>query len=198
MGEVEWEMARILQGRPAVGKELTEQHIPLEAGLYHAVSLNKGCYMGQETLAKVHKLNAVKQQLQGLLLDAAVQPGTPLLSGDSSCLCHTPPSNSNTFFPHHVLPLSMEARPLSLAGTGLNAAQIVLQDCCCSTLCSPHAPVQAEALYMMHVMGQPTPYLVCHLAFDSQAFESSLLPNAGFACNEHIRLLAQVVKRQEL
>jgi len=104
MGEVEWEMARILQGRPAASKELTEQHIPLEAGLYHAVSLNKGCYMGQETLAKVHKLNAVKQQLQGLLLDAAVQPGTPLLSGHSSCLCRTPPSNSITFFPHHVLP----------------------------------------------------------------------------------------------
>ncbi|DBA96728.1 TPA: hypothetical protein ACH3X1_015569 [Trebouxia sp. C0004] len=81
MGEVEWEMARILQGRPAAGKELTEQHIPLEAGLYHAVSLNKGCYMGQETLAKVHKLNAVKQQLQGLVLDGGVQAGTPLLSG---------------------------------------------------------------------------------------------------------------------
>lgn len=81
MGEVEWEMARILQGRPAAGKELTEQHIPLEAGLYRAVSLNKGCYMGQETLAKVHKLDAVKQQLKGLLLDGAVQPGTPLLSG---------------------------------------------------------------------------------------------------------------------
>jgi len=55
---------------------------------------------------------------------------------------------------------------------------------------------------MMHMKGQPTPHLVCHLAFDSQASESSLLPNAGCACllppcNEHIRLLAQVVKRQE-
>jgi len=139
MGEVEWEMARILQGRPAAGKELTEQHIPLEAGLYHAVSLNKGCYMGQETLAKVHKLSAVKQQLQGLLLDDAVQPGTPLLSGHSSCLCHTPPSNSITFFPHHVL-------PSNLAGTCSHAGYGLLQDCCCSMLCSPHAPVQIEAL----------------------------------------------------
>ncbi len=85
MGEQEWEMARVLQGRPVAGKELTEEHIPLEAGLYHAVSLNKGCYMGQETLAKVHKLNAVKQQLQGLVFDAAVQPGTPLLSGEHPC-----------------------------------------------------------------------------------------------------------------
>ena len=81
MGAQEWETARILQGRPVTGKELTDQHIPLEAGLYHAVPLNKGCYMGQETLAKVHKLNAVKQQLHGLVLDAAVAAGTPLLSG---------------------------------------------------------------------------------------------------------------------
>lgn len=79
-------MARIQQGRPASGTELTEQHIPLEAGLYHAVSLNKGCYMGQETLAKVHKLNAVKQQLQGLMFDAAVQPGAQLFSGQQQQL----------------------------------------------------------------------------------------------------------------
>lgn len=82
LGGAEWEMAGVLQGRPAPGKELTEQHTPLEAGLYHAVSLNKGCYMGQEALAKVHKLNAVKQQLKGLLFDAAVQAGTPLMSGE--------------------------------------------------------------------------------------------------------------------
>ena len=35
------------------GSELTEASNPLEAGLYHAISLSKGCYMGQETLAKV-------------------------------------------------------------------------------------------------------------------------------------------------
>ena len=82
MGSQEWETARIQQGRPAAPAELTEDHTPLEAGLYHAVSLNKGCYMGQETLAKVHKLNAVKQRLQGLLFYAPVRSGTPLLSGE--------------------------------------------------------------------------------------------------------------------
>lgn len=55
---------------------------------------------------------------------------------------------------------------------------------------------------MMHMKGLPTPHDVCHLAVDSQASESSLLPDAGFAClslacNEHMRLVAQVVKRQE-
>jgi hypothetical protein len=41
MGDNEWEIARVLDGRPSVGHELTEEVNPLEAGLYHAVSLNK-------------------------------------------------------------------------------------------------------------------------------------------------------------
>jgi len=35
---------------------------------------------------------------------------------------------------------------------------------------------------MLHMKGLPTPHLVCHLALDSQASGSLLLPNAGFAC----------------
>lgn len=53
MGEADWERARITQGRPAAGAELTEHYNPYEAGLCHAVSVSKGCYIGQETLAKV-------------------------------------------------------------------------------------------------------------------------------------------------
>lgn len=53
MGESDWERGRITQGRPAPGSELTEDYNPLEAGLSHTVSLSKGCYIGQETLAKV-------------------------------------------------------------------------------------------------------------------------------------------------
>lgn len=53
MGSEAWQMARVLAGRPAPGAELTEDFNPLEAGLYHAVSVQKGCYIGQETIAKV-------------------------------------------------------------------------------------------------------------------------------------------------
>lgn len=53
MGDMDWERLRITQGRPAVGAELTEAYNPLEAGLCHAVSVSKGCYIGQETIAKV-------------------------------------------------------------------------------------------------------------------------------------------------
>ncbi len=47
MGVDDWDAARVLAGRPRRGAELSEQHNPLEAGLYGAVSLNKGCYIGQ-------------------------------------------------------------------------------------------------------------------------------------------------------
>jgi tRNA-modifying protein YgfZ len=57
MGTESWEEARICCGLPVPGRELTELYNPLEAGLCHATSLNKGCYVGQETLAKVHNTN---------------------------------------------------------------------------------------------------------------------------------------------
>jgi folate-binding protein YgfZ len=53
MGSDVWQMARVMAGRPASGSELTEDFNPLEAGLYHAVSVQKGCYIGQETISKV-------------------------------------------------------------------------------------------------------------------------------------------------
>lgn len=50
-----WEMARVLAGRPKAGVELTEDYNPLEAGLYHACSVTKGCSIGQETINKVRQ-----------------------------------------------------------------------------------------------------------------------------------------------
>jgi folate-binding protein YgfZ len=75
LGEAGWEVGRVVHGRPVPGKELTDEYNPLEAGLYHAISLNKGCYMGQETLSKVYTQGAVKRQLWGLDLEAPCSPG---------------------------------------------------------------------------------------------------------------------------
>ena len=57
MGTTVWEDVRVLNGVPKVGNELTELANPLEAALYDAVSLTKGCYIGQETLAKVYNMD---------------------------------------------------------------------------------------------------------------------------------------------
>jgi folate-binding protein YgfZ len=80
-GEQAWEWLRIRQGRPAVGLELTPDYNPLEAGLWQAVSFRKGCYIGQETLARLNTYQGVKQQLWGLVLTASATPGTPIYIG---------------------------------------------------------------------------------------------------------------------
>lgn len=73
-----WEQLRILQGRPASDRELTEDYNPLEAGLWHTISFDKGCYIGQETIARLDTYNGVKQKLYGIKLDREVAPPLPV------------------------------------------------------------------------------------------------------------------------
>jgi tRNA-modifying protein YgfZ len=82
LGEKAWEQLRICQGRPMPGTELTEDYNPLEAGLWQMVSFNKGCYIGQETIARLNTYNGVKQKLWGLTLDGERKPGTPIFLED--------------------------------------------------------------------------------------------------------------------
>ncbi|MBE7380128.1 MAG: folate-binding protein YgfZ [Leptolyngbya sp. SIO1E4] len=83
LGEQVWQQLRITQGRPMPGVELTEDYNPLEAALWQAISFEKGCYIGQETIARLNTYKGVKQQLWGLSLSAPVEPGTPITLEDS-------------------------------------------------------------------------------------------------------------------
>jgi folate-binding protein YgfZ len=74
-----WEQLRIQQGRPLPDRELTEDYNPLEAGLWQAISFDKGCYIGQETIARLNTYKGVKQRLWGVQLDRAVEPETTVL-----------------------------------------------------------------------------------------------------------------------
>jgi len=62
-GPEDWEALRVLQGRPYPDKELTLDVTPLEAGLWHTVDFEKGCYLGQETLAKQANNKGERQKL---------------------------------------------------------------------------------------------------------------------------------------
>ncbi len=73
-----WECLRIQQGRPKPNAELTEDYNPLEAGLWQTISFNKGCYIGQETIARLNTYKGVKQYLWGLKLTAPISVGTPI------------------------------------------------------------------------------------------------------------------------
>jgi folate-binding protein YgfZ len=74
-----WEYLRIHQGTPAVDQELTEDYNPLEAGLWRAIVFDKGCYIGQETIARLNTYKGVKQRLWGIKLSQPVPSNTPII-----------------------------------------------------------------------------------------------------------------------
>jgi folate-binding protein YgfZ len=62
-----WELVRVEHGLPRAGRELTDDVLAEEAGLLGShVHLDKGCYPGQETVARVHNLGQVQRRLAGL------------------------------------------------------------------------------------------------------------------------------------
>jgi len=77
-----WDVLRILQGRPAPESELTDDYNPLEVGLWQTISFNKGCYIGQETIARLNTYKGVKQNLWGIRLSAAAEVGEVITVGD--------------------------------------------------------------------------------------------------------------------
>lgn len=81
-GETLWQQLRIQQGRPAPDYEITDNYNPLEAGLWQAVAFDKGCYIGQETITRLNTYQGVKQQLWGIQLNCAANPGEAIFAGD--------------------------------------------------------------------------------------------------------------------
>jgi folate-binding protein YgfZ len=70
------EIVRVEQGRPRYGIDLDETVMPAEAGIVErAVSFTKGCYVGQETVARLHWKGKPNRHLRGLKLSAPVVPG---------------------------------------------------------------------------------------------------------------------------
>ena len=65
---------RIESGTPRFGVDMTEATIPIEANLQDAISYTKGCYVGQEVIARVDARGHVNRQLVGLLLGDAGLP----------------------------------------------------------------------------------------------------------------------------
>jgi folate-binding protein YgfZ len=77
------EVVRVEHGRPRYGIDLDETTIPQEAGLNErAVSFTKGCYVGQETVARLHYKGKPNRHLRGLRLSAELPPGTALRLGE--------------------------------------------------------------------------------------------------------------------
>jgi len=77
--------ARIENGRPRYGEDIRELSLPQETGQMHAVSFNKGCYLGQEIVERIRAMGHVNKRLVRIEIEAAEAPapGSKLTSGGS-------------------------------------------------------------------------------------------------------------------
>jgi len=79
------ECLRIEAGRPRLGLDMDNQTIPQEAGLAErAVSFTKGCYVGQETVARLHYKGRANRHLRGLRLSEPADRGAEILLGEKA------------------------------------------------------------------------------------------------------------------
>jgi folate-binding protein YgfZ len=81
-GEEAFQMLRLAAGWPEAGHEITEEFIPLEANLWDAVSFSKGCYIGQEIIARMESRGRLARRLVGLKLEASVEGGSEVRAGE--------------------------------------------------------------------------------------------------------------------
>jgi aminomethyltransferase len=112
------EALRIEAGLPKAGPDLNEEIVPPEANLEgKAFSLNKGCYPGQEVVARMDTYGNVRRHLVGLVVNGSIVPpkGTKLYSGDREVGW----VSSATDSPHLRTPIALAfpLRDFSASGT---------------------------------------------------------------------------------
>ena len=69
IGDEAFETLRIEQGTPRYGVDMDETNVVLETGIDEAVNFNKGCYIGQEIIARIHFRGHVAKRLTGLIFE---------------------------------------------------------------------------------------------------------------------------------
>jgi tRNA-modifying protein YgfZ len=83
VSEAAAEILRIEAGDPRFGADMSTETMPAEAGIVEeTVSFTKGCYIGQETVARLHYRGRPNRHLRGLRLDGAAPTGAEVKLGD--------------------------------------------------------------------------------------------------------------------
>ena len=126
VGEAAAEIVRVESGRPRWGLELDENVIPQEAGLNErAVSFEKGCYVGQETVARLHYRGKPNRHLRGLRLGQPVPTGTPLLLGEREVGRVASSVESPRLGPIALALVRRQAEPGAVLAAGETTAEVV-------------------------------------------------------------------------
>jgi folate-binding protein YgfZ len=123
-----FEIARIEAGIPRFGVDMDETNLPQECGIEaRAISYNKGCYIGQEVINRIHSIGRVNRELRGLRLadDLKSLPtkGDKLFQGDKevgyiTSAVHSPLLNANLALGYAHRGVDMMETDLRLHSTG--------------------------------------------------------------------------------
>jgi len=121
------EAVRIEHGRPRFGIEIDEGTMPQEAGIHgRTVSYTKGCYVGQETVARLYWKGRPNRHLRGLRLSEAVAPGATLLLADREVGTVGSFAPSPRLGPIALALLRREAEPGAVLSVGDGAASAIV------------------------------------------------------------------------
>jgi folate-binding protein YgfZ len=124
------EIVRIESGRPRFGAEMGTATMPAEAGIVEqAVSFTKGCYIGQETVARLHYKGKPNRHLRGLRFSAAAQRGATLRLGEKEVGSVGSAAVSPALGPVGLAILRREAEPgttLAVGEDGVTAEVVAL------------------------------------------------------------------------
>src|SRR5262249_27734177 len=78
------ETMRLEAGFPAIGIDTDGETLPLELPLESSINFEKGCYMGQETTARMKNFGHANRALIGLKLERPAEPGAAILINDKA------------------------------------------------------------------------------------------------------------------
>jgi folate-binding protein YgfZ len=124
------EILRIEAGRPRFGAEMGTATMPAEAGIVEqAVSFTKGCYIGQETVARLHYKGKPNRHLRGLRFSAPAQAGEVLRLGEKEVGSVGSAAVSPALGPVGLAILRREAEPgatLAVGEDGVTAEVVAL------------------------------------------------------------------------
>lgn len=124
------EIVRIESGRPRFGAEMGTATMPAEAGIVEqAVSFTKGCYIGQETVARLHYKGKPNRHLRGLRFSAPAQRGATLRLGEKEVGSVGSAAVSPALGPVGLAILRREAEPgatLAVGEDGVTAEVVAL------------------------------------------------------------------------
>ena len=85
-GALTYNRLRIQAGMPAFGREIHSDYLPLEIGLWDEVSLNKGCYTGQEIIARMESRARLARVMVRVRLSDATEAPVPIVGDDGKAV----------------------------------------------------------------------------------------------------------------